>query len=299
MKEVLCEQGSKPWKQARVGKLTCSNFHLMRESARLKRGDEAGEYSSDAKDEAFRIAIERISGEPLDENYETWYMTRGHELEPDARHEHEIDIGLFVQRVGFIMTDDEVFGGSLDGVIEDDGSAEYKCFLAPLKLRKIWTTGDTSMVIDQVQGGLWISRRQWMDFCLYCPALAPAGKQLWRKRIYRDDDFIEKLESDLMEFKAMVDEYERILRAPFAAVEDMPAKLQKIARRTLPAPLTVRAAFAPSAVKPTEFERLFKRITTARNQAEVDLLLDGIAHMPEDDRAALRIAAAKKFGVEA
>lgn len=296
MIEVVCDQGSEAWKRARVGRMTCSNFHLMRESARLKRGEDAGDYSADAKDEAFRLAIERISGEPLDEGFETWSMARGHELEPDARHAHEIETGLFVERVGFIMTDDGVFGGSLDGKIGDDGAAEYKCFVAPLKLRKIHTTGDTSMVMDQVQGGLWISGRQWMDFCLYCPALAPAGKQLWRQRIYRDDDFIEKLESDLMEFKAMVDEYERILRAPLATVDQMPTK---IARRALPAALPPRMVSPAAAPKATPFERALRRITAARDQAEVDLLLDGIGDMAADDQAALRLAAAKKFGVEA
>ena len=36
--------------------------------------------SKTAKDTAFRIAIERISGEPLDEGFENWGMARGHAL---------------------------------------------------------------------------------------------------------------------------------------------------------------------------------------------------------------------------
>lgn len=279
---------------ARAGLMTCSNFYLMREDARLKRGEDAGDYSGAAKDEAFRIAIERVSREPLDESFETWYMRRGHELEPDARREHETQTGLIVERVGFMTTDDGIFGGSLDGKIGDDGCSEYKCFLAPLKLRAIHMTGDLSSVMDQCQGGLWISGRQWIDFCLYCPALASAGKQLYRRRVYRDDDFIESLESDLMEFKALVDEYERILRAPMPPADsEAPAKVL-LPRRKLPAPLPASMA-APPGPQVSEFERLLKRITTARNQAEVDLLLDGIFHLPEEDRTALHVAAAKKF----
>lgn len=288
-----CPQGGDEWHRLRAGKQTASNFWLMRESARLKVGPDAGDYSAKQKDHAFALAIERVSGVPLAEGFETWQMSRGRELEPAARNEHEIQTGLIVETCGFITTDDGLFGASLDGVIGDEGRAEYKAFVSPIKLRAIITGGDLSGVIDQCQGGLWVSQGTWIDLCLYCPALAPAGKQLTRFRIYRDDDFIEALESDLMEFKSLIDSYEAVLRAPAVAAEIGQAK-PRLPRRKLPAPLPEFMKSTASAGLTSRFERLLKRIAEAKTQEELDVLLDGIGDLPGDEQAALRVAAASR-----
>jgi hypothetical protein len=203
-------QGSKEWHAARSGCITASNFKLARQ--RLKTGPNKGEYTEAAKDYAFRVAIERISGQPLDEGFETWQMKRGHDLEPDARMAHEARAGVMVEEVGFVTTGDGVFGASADGFIGKDGGAEYKCFVAPDKLRSILLTGDTSDVIDQCDGGMWITGRTYWDFCLYCPALEPVGRALTIHRIQRNDDRIEALEKDLMQFAALVSDFEKVLR---------------------------------------------------------------------------------------
>lgn len=251
MKYVLCAQGSDAWKRARAGKITGSNFRLVRQrvgaltaqqlryveavrggmtpqaaaalagykskptSSGIERaldGLPVGDFSDVAKNYAFRVAIERISGMPLDEGHETWAMERGHELEPVARREHEIRCGVMVETCGLILTDDDVFGCSLDGLIDHDGSAEYKCFIAPERVRAVVIDGDWSEVTDQAQGGLWISGRQWIDLCLYCPALASVGKGLTVQRFQRDEDYIYELERDLLAFKVLVDDYEAMLR---------------------------------------------------------------------------------------
>lgn len=202
-------QGSSAWKDARSGVITASNFKLARSF--LKSGQNKGDYTEAAKDYAFRVAIERISGAPLDEGFETWQMRRGHELEPMARMAHEAKTGLLVEEVGFVTTDDRIFGASADGFIGDDGGAEYKCFVAPEKLRSILIAGDISEVIDQCDGGMWITGRKWWEFGLYCPAL-PEHRQLTVHRITRDDNRIEALENDLMKFAALVASFETELR---------------------------------------------------------------------------------------
>lgn len=183
---------------------------------RALAGESVGEYSEAARDYAFRLAVERISGEPLDGGFETWQMRRGHELEPDARMAHEIRTGLIVQQVGLVKTDDLAFGASADGFIGDDGVSEYKCFLAPEKLRAFHIDQDADSIKDQVQGVLWISGRKWAHIGMYCPALKPVGRELWLGEYERDDDYIEELERDLWEFKKLVDEYEARLRAKAA-----------------------------------------------------------------------------------
>ncbi|MVW80208.1 recombinase [Bordetella sp. 02P26C-1] len=248
---VNCEQGSDEWHAARAGVITASMFSVARKKvntlderqalyvacrkeglsekeAMLKAGYKAtpkaeavalalagkpvGDFSDEAKNYAFRLAVERIAGQPLDEGYQNWAMRRGHELEPEARMEHEQQTGLLVERAGFVLTDDRLFGASADGLIGEDGGSEYKCFLAPDKLRAFHIDNDPSEVMDQVQGCLWITGRKWWHLGLYCPALEPIGKQLWLRGFQRDDDYIEKMESDLMEFAALVQQYETILR---------------------------------------------------------------------------------------
>lgn len=208
---VNCAQGSAEWHQARAGCITASMFETAR--ATLKTGPNKGKPTSAALDYAFRLAVERISGDPLDHGFETWQMKRGHELEPQARMEHEIQSGLIVEPAGFITTDDGAFGASADGLIGDQGGAEYKCFVSPEKVRSFHIDNDASGIIDQVQGCMWISGRKWWHIGMYCPALESVGRQLWWQKFERDEDFIEQLEADLWQFKLLVDEYEAKLRS--------------------------------------------------------------------------------------
>jgi hypothetical protein len=252
---INCAQGSDAWLKERAGCITASMFSTARskvnglnaqqkkyvdamlsgkseskamELAGYKAGPKAevvqraldgetvGEPSNAALTYAFELAVERIGGLPLDGGFETWQMRRGHDLEPDARMEHEIQTGLIVTQVGLIKTDDGVFGASADGFIGEDGGSEYKCFLAPDKLRSFHIDNDASEVIDQVQGCMWISERKWWHIGMYCPLLKPVGRQLWWREFKRDDDYIERLEEDLWEFSKLVDGYEKQLRSKAA-----------------------------------------------------------------------------------
>lgn len=207
---VECDQGSPEWFQARSGVITASNFEECRK--RLKSGKNKGDFSSKAREYAFRLAIERISGELLDEDkFDTFEMRRGRELEPEARALHEKKIDMLVLQTGIALTDDNVFGASVDGLIGKDGSSEYKCFIGPKSLMPILLDKDISSCEDQVQGQLWITGRKWSDFVLYCPALKAIGKDLTIIRVNRDEDYIAKLEIELLEFNALVEEYKTTL----------------------------------------------------------------------------------------
>lgn len=245
------EQGSPEWHRVRAGCITGSMFYIARQKVgtlteqqaryvqaiqagksekeamiaagykakpksdaieKAIAGEVVGDFSEAAKNYAFRLAVERISGKPLDEGFETWAMRRGQDREQFARTEHETKIDEFVMPAGFITTDDRKFGASADGFVGDDGGAEYKCLVDPGRIRNIIMSNDISEFLDQCQGGMWITRRKWWDFCLYCPALEPVGLQLWRKRIFRDDNYINDLEKDLIEFESLVSSTEKSLR---------------------------------------------------------------------------------------
>lgn len=203
---VNCEQGTQEWFSARCGAITASMFEECRKT--LKSGPNKGQPTAAAKQYAFRLAVERISGEMLaEEVFENYAMRRGRELEPEARLAHEEAKGILVDQTGIALTDDRCFGASVDGLIDDDGCAEYKCFLSPEKLMHIYLDKDFSDVMAQVQGQLWVTGRAWSDFVLYCPALKSIGKHLVIETFERDEDFIEELEQDLLKFNDLVEDY--------------------------------------------------------------------------------------------
>ena len=218
MKIIECTQGSPEWLSARAGVLTASDFKTMR--LRYKSGDRKGQLQDTALDLAFRKAIERISRVPLDENHVTWQMKRGHEMEPYARMCHEDLLSRrggdlassIVMQCGLMLTDDGVFGCSVDGLIGEHGGSEYKSLVSAGKLRKVILNRDISDYTDQIQGCLWISGRQWWHFGLYCPALKPIGMEFQMVEVERDEDHIEAMEADLIVFKRQVDDYEQELR---------------------------------------------------------------------------------------
>lgn len=213
-------QGSPEWLQARSGAITASRFGDAR--ARLKRasGDrKAGDWADAALKYAWTVAMERIAGKPLDEAFVTWQMRRGTELEPEARRAYEGRTGTLVEEAGIVFTEDRRFGYSTDGFVEGDGMVEIKCPAACDKIGAVWTDPDHAAAdyLDQILGGLWITGRQWCDLVVYCPWLEPVGKDLFIRRILRDEAAIEALESDLLQFLRLVESNEAALRLPMAA----------------------------------------------------------------------------------
>ena len=213
---IICEapQGTPEWRQERAGAITASMFSEVR--ARLKSGPNKGDFTKAAHDYAFRLAIERISGESIDDGgMDTWAMRRGRELEPEARAAHEFRHDVEVVECGLVLTDDRLFGASADGLIGDDGGAEYKCLVSPDRLARIILNKDISEFADQVQGCMWVTGRSWWHFGLYAPFLSSVQMDLVIHEVKRNDDYIEQMERDLMEFNRLVDSYkQQIIDAP-------------------------------------------------------------------------------------
>jgi len=204
-------QGSPEWHAARAGACTASMFHIACEKLKRTSGDKkAGDPSNAAEKYAGDIAIERISGQPYGDTFETFAMRRGHEREAAARRAYEMKTGLMAEESGIVFTDDRWFGYSTDGFVDSDGMVEIKCLTASDKIVGILKNGDVSDYEHQMQGGLWITGRAWCDFVLFVPELETVGNELFVKRVFRDENFIEQMEKDLIEFRAMVLMYESI-----------------------------------------------------------------------------------------
>lgn len=241
-----CEQGSTAWLQARCGLTTASRFadaismvgaldekqqayvEAFRQCndaklaasltgykapptssavARVLDGGQAGVPSDTAHRYAADMAIEQISGKPHGEPPKAWVLERGHIMEAQARMLYEARTGAYVTEAGICVTDDGLFGYSTDGLVDDDGMIEIKAPIDSIKIFDMLRTGDVSEYAHQMAGGLWITGREWCDFIQYVPELTNCGKELFVKRIFRDDKFIDEMVIELMRFQLIIADY--------------------------------------------------------------------------------------------
>ena len=206
-------QGSDEWLAARRGVCTGSRFKDAR--ARLKGGG----LSKDCISYAMDLARERNGGSVM-QVYVNAAMRFGTEQEPLARMAYTERTGNAVETTGFWTTDDLMFGVSPDGLVGDDGLIEIKTMVSSATLFKAVVDRDLSEYLDQINGELWLLRRQWCDLVLWAPDLAAIGRDMTVIRIERDEAEIQRLEDDLMTFSKLVSQYEQALRSaalPLAA----------------------------------------------------------------------------------
>lgn len=214
---IECLQGSPEWHQARAGVITASCYAealstMSRTSGRRKSGDPTAASDKYAAD----LAIERISGKPYGEPPKAWVLNRGHEMEKLARMAYEARTNSMAHESGLVLSDDRLFGYSTDGFVGEHGLIEIKAPIDSLKIVEIME-GDLSEYEHQMQGGMWITGRQWCDFIMYVPDLENAGKDLYIKRVKRDEDFIAAMVSGLTSFERRVSDREILFKLKEAA----------------------------------------------------------------------------------
>ncbi|MGL6124265.1 MAG: lambda exonuclease family protein [Shewanella sp.] len=196
---INCRQGTDEWLQARSGVITASRFEDAVNKLKRKSGDkEAGESSLASDKYCADVSLERIYGKPFQEPARGWALDRGHKLEDACRIRYQEQTGSIVTSSGLVLTDDRRFGYSTDGLVDDDGLLEVKCPVDSLKILSMLTTLDPSEYIHQIQGGLWITGRQWCDLVMYAPMLESVGNDLIILRIKRDEQFIDAMVKDLL-----------------------------------------------------------------------------------------------------
>ncbi len=181
--------------------------------ARVLAGGVAGIPSDTALRYAADLSIEIVSGKPHGEPPKAWVLERGHQMEAIARRKYEARTLAFVTEAGICKTGDGLFGYSTDGLVQDEGLIEIKAPIDSTKIFAMLRTGDVSEYMHQMQGGMWITGRKWCDFIMYVPDLAVVGKDLFVKRVHRDDEFIDNMVVELMRFRQLVDANVAILRS--------------------------------------------------------------------------------------
>lgn len=167
------EQGSDDWLAIRCGKLTASEIKLILTPTLKSAANDK------SRAHVMEITSQRIS-QYVEPTYISDDMLRGHEAEVFAREHYEREYGP-VQQVGFITNDKWGFtlGYSPDGLVGDDGLWECK---GPRQKRHVETILTGEVPVDnmlQLQAGLLISERQWIDFTSYHGGLPMVTLRVW------------------------------------------------------------------------------------------------------------------------
>lgn len=177
-----CEQGSPEWYAARLGIPTASEFSTV-----MAKGE-----GKTRRKYMMTLIGERLTGEIAD-SYSNGHMERGKIMEAEARDLYAFHTDLEPTRVGFIRNGDK--GCSPDSLVTTNGMSEIKTKLPHLQLEVVLADRLPPEHVGQCQGALWVAEREWIDFVSYWPKLP-----LFVKRVYRDEDYIKRLASEVAAF---------------------------------------------------------------------------------------------------
>ena len=186
------KQGGDEWFAARLGRLTASRMADV--IATTKAG-----YSASRAGYAVELALERITGQG-ERGFTNAAMQWGTDTEPFARAAYEMHTGDFVSLAGFVRHPTiEMAGASPDGFVGADGLVEIKCPERKQHLAYIRDRKAPSKYLPQIHWQLACTGRQWCDFVSYDPRF-PMGLQLMVVRVRRDEDEVNRLESEAVKF---------------------------------------------------------------------------------------------------
>jgi putative phage-type endonuclease len=192
----LMEQGTNAWFTARIGKVTASRVaDLM---AKTKTG-----YSASRDNYMAQLVCERLT-QTKAEGFTNSAMEWGTEQEPFARAAYETKTGVMVEEVGFVPHPSiEWAGASPDGLIGDYGLVEIKCPNTATMIDTLLTGKVPGKYNIQMQFQMACTGRHWCDYVVFDPRM-PDKAQLFVKRVFRDDVFIQEMEAEIVNFLAEV-----------------------------------------------------------------------------------------------
>lgn len=213
---IPCEQGTPEWFAARVGATTASTFsiatELLQKDSTTKDSSgnpvrRKGDPSAKNEELAGATAMEIISEEPYGDTFQTFAMKRGSEEEWKARAAYSLKYDVEIFEAGVVLTHDRQFGYSTDGEVDGGkGGIEIKTPLNCGKIIDMLKSGDTAEYDHQIQGGMWIKGWEWVDFIMWMPSLRKVSNELYVKRIYRDQKFIDAMEVQLLAHRQRVND---------------------------------------------------------------------------------------------
>ena len=195
MLEVKVEQGTKEWKNLRLGKITGTRLKGIRSSNNLPIIDE--------------MISELVVGE-AEFIFINDAMKRGNEKEPEARALYIEKTGADIEEVGFcISIDNDYIGLSPDGFTKDrKGAIEIKCPSTKKHVQNIRMDKIPSEYKDQVLMYFILNQElEWLDFISYDDRFT--AKPIWIKKVIREEleDEIKSAINDIDKFIVKFEKY--------------------------------------------------------------------------------------------
>jgi len=185
------EQGTDEWLAARCGIITASVVGQLITPKTVKPA--TNDYSRAL---TMNLVAERITGyvEPMHMNAD---MERGTLDEPYARDLYSEHYAP-AHEVGFMVRDDFGFkiGYSPDGLVGHDGLIEIKSRRQKKHLATILADEVPLENMAQIQCGLLVSGRDWLDYVSYC-----GGMPLYVQRVYPDPRWHEAIKDAVQTFE--------------------------------------------------------------------------------------------------
>ena len=169
-------QGSDEWLAARLGLITASEMKHLLTVKSLKASD-----NDKTRQHVYELLFQRLTGF-VEPQYVSDAMLRGQADEIYARAAYEEHHAPVVE-TGFITNSKWGFtlGYSPDGLVGDDGLIEIKSRAGKYQVQTIADNEVPEEYVLQLQTGLLVSERKWIDFISYS-----GGLPMFVKRVEPD-----------------------------------------------------------------------------------------------------------------
>lgn len=211
-------QGSQEWFDQRRGIVTASAVGKLVTPKTIQPAD-----NPESRGMAMLLAAERITGW-TDPTFTSDDMWRGIEDEPRARAKYAEHYAP-VAEAGFMVEDRWGFriGYSPDGLVGDDGLIEIKSRRSKVQLATILADQVPAENMAQLQCGLLVSGRKWIDYVSYC-----GGMPLYVTRVYPIEAWHEAILNAVSAFEEVLANMVRTYNASIEGLHmtDRPAELE-------------------------------------------------------------------------
>lgn len=207
MRIIECIQGDEIWAEERRGRATASRFSEILSPKKCEF----------AKAGAYTYACELLAERNVpahywvSDDYQSRAMANGSATEHEARNYIAFLLGAKIEQVGLIVSDDEFFACSPDGLLGDDCGLELKC---PTHSHQIKYLLDPERLITeyraQCHGGMLVAKRKRWLLVSYAVGLPPVIHE------FKVDVYTRLLSKALAKFKSLHDQ----LSAKLAAMGD-------------------------------------------------------------------------------
>lgn len=188
------EQGTPEWHALRSGIVTMSEVAPL-----MVDGRGEGGFGTGAISYMHELIAQNFTGEETSSFGGNKDTQRGHEDEVLVKQYYKEKHGYECEDVTIILN--HGVGYSPDWVVGVNGLLEVKSKLPKFQVGILLSGEVPKEHVDQLQGGLWVSEREWIDFLCYS-----RGMRTFEKRVYRDEKYIRKMAQRVKTFYEIMQE---------------------------------------------------------------------------------------------